>query len=224
MHWRNVRWAVVLPLGLGTTVSLMGASTVAECPYSEAVEWVATHQANLPRTLTDLNRYDMKYRKVILARLPAADRVAVWREHFAVVLAEGNTLTAEQRAFIQEVSANLPTYANGAEGKERMTSDSIPSRIRALFADTVARRVFFSLGETTPALGSSLDALLAKATAGVFGKKLPAPDCSCASDASNCPPLPYFCYEGLSNGSCREVSGCGPLWLWYCDGQCELIV
>ena len=48
--------------------------------------WVREHRHSLPRTLAELSRFPMAWRRAIVPALPFDDRVALWREHLATFL------------------------------------------------------------------------------------------------------------------------------------------
>jgi len=119
----------------------------------EIQAWVARHAHELPRTLTELSRFPIPFRKAIVAALPAERQVALWREHLAGFLAPEAGLSAAQQGLVRDALAELPAIfgAPRAAGQDR--ARRLEDQMRGLITPDQAREIFGRLGPPEPPEG-----------------------------------------------------------------------
>jgi len=196
---RVLRVGAVIGAASAVLIAAARSNTKSEC--EEAREWVAEHATSLPQTLGELEKFSMAYRRQIHAALPAAVRAALWREHFSRFLGEGSTLSAEQQAFVREISDRADDFVS-----RRALEGEVREKMLALFPLQEAARIFASLGATDdPALTGNPDVAPARSS------------CTCSASGTN------FCSitSCLSNGCLGAPTGCGFMWCQPCDGTCN---
>jgi hypothetical protein len=120
------------------------------CGYNPIVAWVAAHRESLPRTLGELSRYPVAYRRVIQGRVPADVRLGFWRDHLESFLAAPSSLNDDQQAFVREVLGQLDDIfvAKDVDGQAR--AKEFESRMPPLFSREQAHRIFALLGPPEP--------------------------------------------------------------------------
>ena len=119
-------------------------------------DWVKRHAHELPRTLTEISRYPIPFRKAIAAELDAPTRAALWREHVETFLGPGSELTEPQRALLTDAIGELPVIfgADRSEGPSR--ARALEDRMRQLITREQASRIFGTLGPPEPPGGLPL--------------------------------------------------------------------
>jgi hypothetical protein len=125
----------------------------------EAIQaWVSRHAHDLPRTLAELSRFPIPFRKAIVAALPAEAQVALWREHLAGFLGPEAGLTADQQTLVRDALADLPRIFGVSREDGRARAQQFEERMRALITPAQARAIFGTLGPPEPPGGIPLPA------------------------------------------------------------------
>lgn len=124
--------------------------------WDEIQAWVARHRGELPRTLEELARYPIPFRKAIAAAVGPERRAALWHEHLETFLAPDAELTAPQRELVRDAIAEFPVIFGGerSEGERRMRA--LEDRMRVLITREQAHRIFGTLGPPEPPEGLPL--------------------------------------------------------------------
>src|SRR5690349_10232471 len=73
-----------------------------QCGWDAVNAWVAAHRDSLPRTLDELARYPMAYRRAIQGAVAPEVRAAFWCDHMRTFLGSEAGLSSDQRAAIEE--------------------------------------------------------------------------------------------------------------------------
>ena len=120
--------------------------------------WVERHKDDLPKTLAEIARYPIPFRKAIVAAVEPEVRVSLWREHLAGFLSEESGLTQEQQALIRETIDELPGIVGvaAADGRERLRA--FDKRARELFTREQGGPIFATLGPLEPPEGLPIPA------------------------------------------------------------------
>ena len=118
--------------------------------------WVEAHQDALPSTLAELSQLPIPFRKVIVAFISPERRVAFWREHMTTFVGPDSKLTAEQQAFVQESSHNLPSLL--AAPAPNPVIVAWEARMVGLFSRLEAGPIFGMVGPPEPPEGLPLPA------------------------------------------------------------------
>jgi hypothetical protein len=115
--------------------------------------WVERHRHELPRTLAELVRYPVPFRKAIVHAVAPEVRVALWGEHLAGFLAPGSTLADEQQALVRDAIAQLPTLVGVPVEEGRPRVRQLEERMRVLLTRQQAYEMFGTLGPPEPPEG-----------------------------------------------------------------------
>src|SRR5215467_13419359 len=75
--------------------------------HKQIADWLERHPEALPRTLDDLARYPMAFRRVMVNRVAHDVRVRLWREHLETFLRPDAGLTEEQQQMVQTALPDL---------------------------------------------------------------------------------------------------------------------
>lgn len=223
---RRVAGAV---FGFGALMGLVAAAPSALPICARAKAWVEENRESLPRTLAELSKYPLSYRKAIYAAHSQPVRVNLWREHFQAVLSQ-QALSDSQRAVVTFALANAHRYVAGERSKSAVKE--LEAQVRATFSEALGSEVFGTLGPPdaiaakepapvytaamVPLAGRSLYSLTAARINSWRGK--PAhPDCECSVESSWCGAL--TCHRA-SSSTCELNNGCGTVFAYPCDGIC----
>ena len=116
--------------------------------------WVVAHKDELPTTLAGLAVYPIPFRKVILSFVSHDQRIALWREHLATFDAGGSALSADQKAFVAESSAQLPALLSAPAPNPTIVDWE--AKMARLFSREEAARIFGNVGPPEPPGGLPL--------------------------------------------------------------------
>jgi hypothetical protein len=124
--------------------------------HAEIQAWVDAHRDALPRTLAELSRYPVPFRKAIAGSVSPDQRTAFWREHLETILATDVTLGPDQRQLVSDAIADLPVIfgSSGNEGMER--AKALEDRMRVTITQRQAQLFFGTLGPPEPPEGLPL--------------------------------------------------------------------
>jgi hypothetical protein len=122
----------------------------------EILAWVEAHRHELPRTLTELSRFPMPFRKeIVLAHTPEA-RIALWREHMESFLVPEAGLTADQQALVRDAIADLRALFGESREVGLARATALDKRARELVTREQAYAMFGSIGPREPPEGLPL--------------------------------------------------------------------
>jgi hypothetical protein len=124
-----------------------------QCGWDEVHAWVAAHRDALPRTMADLVRFPMAYRRAIFAASPPEVRARFWREHWAAFLGPDSPLSPEQQAFLRETEAALPELTSDDRAAAQAHGRAFEARMAGLFSREEAGALFAALGPPEPPEG-----------------------------------------------------------------------
>ena len=71
-------------------------------------DWLDRHPEALPKTLGDLARFPIAFRRVMVNVVSSDVRLQLWREHLETFLMPQSTLTESQRHFVETTIPRLP--------------------------------------------------------------------------------------------------------------------
>ena len=117
-------------------------------------DWLAKHPEALPRTLADLERFPMAFRRVMINVVTPETRLALWREHLEGFLKTDSTLTEPQRQIVKETIPQLPELF--AAPAPNPTIRAWEQSTSTVFTREEAGRVFMTLGAPEPPEGIPL--------------------------------------------------------------------
>ena len=124
-----------------------------QCGWDEINAWIAAHRDELPRTLAELTRYPMAYRRAIFGASPPDVRAGFWRDHWAGFLGPDSPLTPEQQAFLREAEAALPELMAADREAAQTHARAFEARMLGVFSREEAVAIFGTLGPPEPAEG-----------------------------------------------------------------------
>jgi hypothetical protein len=119
----------------------------------EIQAWVTRHADDLPRTLPELSRLPIPFRKAIVAALPAEAQVALWGEHLTGFLAPDAGLSEAQQDLVRDALAALPAIFGVPRADGRARAGALEQRMRVLITPEQARTMFGTLGPPEPPEG-----------------------------------------------------------------------
>ena len=207
---RAVILIAVLCAAVVGTVNLDQRST-----RDRATAWATAHPAASGVALAELAAYPTEYRDALVATLPAAEQSRLWQTQLQGVL-DRETLTAEQRAFVERVKAlaTPESFAPGAVHPEvcadvaRLFPDpDLRLKVRTLATADAARRGWAST------FVSAVERARSAVTVG-------------ADNACNCEGW-GICECGLDRceaGNCTPGGSCGCIWKGPCTGTCAALI
>lgn len=195
---------VVFAAALVVSQPKLASRTLAKaCPFDEAAEWVYLNRANLPSTLEEIETFDMVYRRAIYAVLPAGTREVLWNANLDRFVGRHPELIPTQIKFIRDVQSKLASFLSFSQEDERL--QALTSRSREILGDRLALEAFARLGDpSTPTMPNDSEELTE--------------ECECAEASDWCLSINIDCIFG----ECERTTGCGTLWMFVCDGMCEL--
>ena len=123
---------------------------------AEIDAWVERHRNDLPTTLEALSRLPIPFRKAIVNVISGVQRVALWQEHLSTFLEPDGSLTADQRALVQDAIAQLPAMFAAPDQERRQSVRLLEDRMRTLITREQAYRMFGVLGPPEPPEGLPL--------------------------------------------------------------------
>jgi hypothetical protein len=113
-----------------------------------------TSSRGLPRTLDDLARFPMAFRRVMLNAVTLDVRVRLWREHLEVFLGAESALNELQQQLVVATIPRLPElFATPTPNSAIVQSER---QLAAAFSPQQAARVFTVIGPPEPPEGIPL--------------------------------------------------------------------
>jgi hypothetical protein len=153
--------------------------------------------------LAELSKLD---RKAAFAKMPSADKSALWRVHLGINLARHPEWNQEQRDLVLEAAAivtpeiyDIPRDANWSRAVDEPIK-VLTQRALIYFGKTAGAEVFAELG--------------GKEAPANHTRRPPTPACDCSHQSDWCV---WDCY---SNNCTSSPLGCGTFGLYACDGIC----
>ena|SRR5437870_6697841 len=132
----------------------MGSCDWSPLSPAQVRAWVERHPEALPRSLADLDRFPMLFRKIMLTMVAPAVRLRLWSEHLEALLRTEQELNARQRAFIETTISELPQIF-GAPAPNPVII-AWEQRMGADFSRAQASRFFGQIGSPEPPEGIPL--------------------------------------------------------------------
>jgi hypothetical protein len=123
------------------------------CGWDVVNAWVAAHRDSLPRTLEELAKYPIAYRRAIQGAVAADVRAAFWCDHLRSFLGPGTELSPDQQAFVEETIAKMPAMSAAPRIKAQEMARELEMRMVPLFSREQAFRIFAHLGPLEPPEG-----------------------------------------------------------------------
>jgi hypothetical protein len=162
-----------------------------------AQSWVQANKDKLPTSYAAVIGYPMEYRRAIFQASPPAVRSRLWVDHFAQYRAVHPSLSPAQSKVLAAASA-------------------LAADVR-LFGGAPDARVTALEEASTSAFGLAENHSLIGALGPNPRPDSPANDCDCEAGAGS----PYCWGDPCEWYGCSYTSsGCGPLWLSQCTGNC----
>jgi hypothetical protein len=205
-----------LQLGTGVAAAagllLAGKTPALASRHSKAAQrWVAANMSRLPERYEELVSYSLPYRRAIFAASSPGIRSRLWTEQLQRYRASHPRLSADQAAVLDHATvfaANPSHFTAGSSeraGIKEHVNDLHDATVQAFGLVTA----YALLGTLGPAEISEVPT-----SSGI-------PNCYCNIGGN------YACY---GNGNCNcygaiccfnpTSNGCGPFWVWPCDGVC----
>lgn len=116
--------------------------------------WVEEHPEALPRSLDDLGRFPMAFRRVMVTMVAPEVRLGLWRQHLETFLDPRSWLSPSQRALVAATIPELPRLFAAPAPNAAM--NVWEGRIATAFSREEAARVFMAIGPPEPAEGIPL--------------------------------------------------------------------
>jgi hypothetical protein len=117
--------------------------------------WVEQHPEALPRTVNDLGRFPMAFRRVMMTMVSPDVRLQLWREHLETFLSPESTLTPNQRELVVTTIQELPRLFAAAPAPNPVMTEW-ERGIAVAFSRQEAGRVFMLIGPPEPPEGIPL--------------------------------------------------------------------
>jgi hypothetical protein len=127
---------------------MSGSSGWSPIPRKTIDAWVAAHRHELPKTLTEISRLPIPFRRAVLAALTPEVRLALWCEQLESHVGETSMLTPQQQAFIRQSITELPSLFAEAPGPSPLIEWE--GRMKLLFSRDEAGPIFGMLGPPEP--------------------------------------------------------------------------
>ena len=210
---------------------------VAKTPNASvaALEWAASlDPTELRHAAAHIDTYPGLYRKAIMGSLSPADRSDAWRAYFRGYADSHPTLTADQRAVIQEAIdiASPEAFSPPVSPAVKERIGKIFTKSETLLGKTAATELFVTLGPKEPVGENPLpltQRLADRVRSWRVVSAASADDpigCNCNIDIDTCDVLPdpwLKCSELYTCEFDLDWPMCGPLWCWACTGWCKII-
>jgi hypothetical protein len=120
--------------------------------------WVERHRHELPRTLEELSRLPIPFRKAVVRAVSADIRVSLWREHLSSFLVRQEPLSIQQRALLNETIAEMPAIVGDQGDAASDRARGLMKRLRETFKAEQAFAMFGTLGPPEPPEGLPIPA------------------------------------------------------------------
>jgi len=145
-------------------------------------------------------------KKRFVTGLSVAQKAAIWRTHFAYILATKD-LTDVQLEFLNRLSAEMD--APNLDKIKKLGDESVH-----FFNKDVGTALFATIGPYT-SIGTLCKNTVTKSEVAPLDG---GGDCVCAIDHYN-----WSCTDTCGGaGTCNVVDGCGVLWMYSCSGSCKI--
>jgi hypothetical protein len=130
--------------------------SVASCEWypawrSELRGWIHEHPEKLPLNWSDLGRFPMVVRRVLVNEVRPELRIQLWREHLESFLLPEAGLTQAQRDMIVAAIPELPKLLSAHAPNPAMVE--FEQRIATVFSRPEAGRIFGHVGPPVPPRG-----------------------------------------------------------------------
>jgi hypothetical protein len=123
--------------------------------YRQIVDWIERHPDAMPRTLEDISRFPVAFRRVMINRVAPEVRLRLWQEHLESFLRPEAGLSDVQRQAIVTAIAEMPNvFAAGPAPNPVMTD--FEKRMMAVFSRPEGGRIFAMIGPAEPPEGLPL--------------------------------------------------------------------
>lgn len=196
-HGTSRRRFLQLGVGSAMAVGIMVSGAIPAAADPVAV-WVKAHLDRLPRTYRALVLLPLQYRCAVYQELTPEERSAAWVEHLQACRDALPDLTPEQAAVFDETLVIAADPANFTDDSPPpAAAPELTDRAIAAFGVALARAIFATLGPDEEGDPASPDATC---------------ECSTISD---------FCGGHCQQGGCSQISGCGFLYTYTCNGRCQ---
>ena len=151
---------LLFPVERSNRIDARAEETMSSCGWfpmrpDEIRAWVEQHPDALPRTVSDLGRFPMAFRRVMLTMVSPEVRLQLWREHLETFLGPDSTLTPDQRGLVAATIPELPRLFAAAPAPNPVMSEW-ERGIAATFSRQDAGRVFMLIGPPEPPEGIPL--------------------------------------------------------------------
>lgn len=199
-----------------------------------ASEWVAAHENDLPRTLSELREYAPAFRLAIIQRLDTPTLSRMWHDQLSAYLNPDSSLTVSQREFVSRILSTREYWENRFIARKAVDRDSVLERANKLFGKDKAGAIFTHLGgpfraPAGPASASQASLIAAplallEAAAVRLGLLEVNPRAAVRRDFCDCSSSGDWCPAGVCttpSGGCDPLTwGCGIMGWSTCTGQC----
>jgi hypothetical protein len=169
----------------------------------------AVGQAPASKYQTVRKMNDLADKKVYFRTLSPADKVNVWRDHYAYIFLTED-LDKDQKEYLVR---SIEEFAAGH------LTDELDAEAKDLFPFELGQRVF-NLGPSTDAGKTCVGPLSRLIYPNVFAspQRLPPPtDCNCRQTGTN-----WSCSGHCDASSCTHTpDGCSIFYMYPCDGTCS---
>ena len=121
--------------------------------YSWIYAWIHHHPDALPRTLEELARWPVAFRRAILDTVPREARRDLWGAHLSGFLSPESGFSAEQRQVIEEIIARLPQLLGDEPTASEAERWAFVARVEATISEEERDRLFATIGPAEPPEG-----------------------------------------------------------------------
>jgi len=200
-------------------------------PDAAAAEWVgALAPADLRVAAYEIDRYPTRYRRAVMSALTPADRADAWRTQFDRYLETHASLSADERAVIEEARSLLTPAAFTPPLSPELGNqiDAAFNRAIAVLGNDAAKELFVNLGPADPGADNALPLRqrLADSVRSWRVASARRTDCNCNIEIDTCDigPDPWLaCSELYTCDFDLNWPMCGPFWSWACTGWCKVL-
>lgn len=124
----------------------------ADCDIGQTLEefrnWARAHEDKLPTNLTDLKRYTMPQRRLLLPMLSIQTRVTCWRQHLDLFITK-STYSSTQQVAILEFRDALPVILDYGSSHAVTTLGTLIQRYANEFTPQQIQDIFICIGESS---------------------------------------------------------------------------
>jgi hypothetical protein len=123
--------------------------------YDGIVAWCDRHPDAMPRTLSDLVRYPMAFRRVMVNRVAPEVRLQLWREHLEMFLRPEAGLSDAKQRMVETAIVELPEIFGAGRAPNPVMTD-FERRMSEVFSRQEAAHLFMLIGGDEPPEGIPL--------------------------------------------------------------------